>query len=133
MPDSMEKPGEEIKKMLNADLPPRARLSNAYDGALRIIVPSVRTSLETGEALTLKVIILSQDPPQDAALYWRELGKGRFEAVPLEKIARGVYSVSVSGGDKDIEYYIRALAGEREAVFPVTAPALNQTVVVIPK
>lgn len=133
MPGSIEKPGEEIKKLLNADLPPRARLSNAYQGPARIFVPSVRTSLEAGESLTLKVIILAQDPPQDAALHWRELGKGKFRAVPLQKAARGVYSVIIPAVDKDIEYYIRARAGEQDVVFPVTAPAFNQTVVIIPK
>jgi hypothetical protein len=133
LPGSIEKPGEEIKKLLNADLPPRARLSNAYEGTLRIVVPSVRTSLEAGENLTLKVIILAQDPPQDAALHWRELGKGKFQAVPLRKIARGVYSVIVPAVDKDIEYYIQARAGGQDVVYPVTAPALNQTVVIIPR
>jgi len=133
LPDSMDKPGEEIKKLLNADLPPRARLSNAYQGTVRVIVPSVRTSLEIGESLSLKVIVLAQDPPEEAALHWRELGKGKFAAVPLQKTARSVYSVSVPAAGRDIEYYIRVRAGGREAVFPATAPALNQTVVVIPK
>lgn len=133
MPDSIEKPGEELKKLLSAELPVRARLSNAYQGTARIIVPSARTSLETGESLTLKVMILAQDPPELAEFHWRELGKGKFQAVPLQKITRSVYSVTVPAVDKDIEYYIQARAGARDVFFPVTAPELNQTVVVISK
>jgi hypothetical protein len=31
----------------------------------------------------------------------------------------------------DVEYYIEAQAGGRSVFFPVTAPALNQTVVIM--
>jgi hypothetical protein len=133
MPDSIEKPGEELKKLLNAELPPEARLSSAYEGPARIVVPTLRPSLEAGESLNLKVIILAQNPPQDAALYWREMGKGKYQVVPLQKVARSVYSVTLPALSADIEYYIKARTGEQDIVFPGTAPALNQTIVLIPK
>ena len=132
MPDSIEKPGEELKKLLNSELPPEARLSSAYEGPARIAVPTLRPSLEAGESLKLKVIILAQNPPQDAALYWREMGKGKYQVVPLQKVARSVYSVTLPALSADIEYYIKARTGEQDIVFPVTAPALNQTIVLIP-
>jgi hypothetical protein len=133
MPDSIEKPGEELKKLLNAELPPEARLSSAYEGPARIVVPTLRPSLEAGESLKLKVIILAQNPPQDAALYWREMGKGKYQVVPLQKVARSVYSVTLPALSADIEYYIKTRTGEQDIVFPVTAPTLNQTIVLIPK
>jgi hypothetical protein len=133
MPDSIEKPGEELKKLLNAELPPEARLSSAYEGPARIVVPTLRPSLDAGESLKLKVIILAQNPPQEAALYWREMGKGKYQVVPLQKVARSVYSVTLPALSADIEYYIKARTGEQDIVFPVTAPALNQTIVLIPK
>jgi hypothetical protein len=133
MPDSIEKPGEELKKLLNAELPPEARLSSAYEGPARIVVPTLRPSLEAGESLNLKVIILAQNPPQEAALYWREMGKGKYQVVPLQKVARSVYSVTLPALSADIEYYIKARTGEQDIVFPGTAPALNQTIVLIPK
>jgi hypothetical protein len=132
MPDSIEKPGEELKKLLNAELPPEARLSSTYEGPARIVVPTLRPSLEAGESLKLKVIILAQNPPRDAALYWREMGKGKYQVVPLQKVARSVYSVTLPALSVDIEYYIKARTGEQDIVFPVTAPALNQTIVLIP-
>jgi len=132
MPDSIEKPGEELKKLLNAELPPEARLSSTYEGPARIVVPTLRPSLEAGESLKLKVIILAQNPPREAALYWREMGKGKYQVVPLQKVARSVYSVTLPALSVDIEYYIKARTGEQDIVFPVTAPALNQTIVLIP-
>ena len=133
MPDSIEKPAEELKKLLNAELPPEARLSRVYEGPARMVVPTLRLSLEAGESLNLKVIILAQNPPQDAALYWREMGRGKYHAIPLQKIARSVYSVMLPAPGADIEYYIKARAGEQDIVFPVTAPTLNQTVVLLPR
>jgi hypothetical protein len=36
-------------------------------------------------------------------------------------------------GDHDVEYYVEASAGTGKIRFPATAPALNQTVVILPK
>jgi hypothetical protein len=134
MPDSIEKPGEELQKMLGgALLPPEARLSSVYEGLPRIIVPTVRSSLESGENLMLKVIILAQDLPSESALYWRDLGKGPFRAVPLERVGRCVYAVTMPDVGADIEYYIKARVDGKDIVYPPTAPELNQTIVIIPR
>jgi hypothetical protein len=133
LPDSMEKPGEELKKLLGVELPTEAQLSKAYDGPPRLIVPTIRTSILVGEHSKLKVIILAQNPPQEALFYWRELGQGDFRAVPLRKLARSVYTVDVPAMMTDIEYYLKARVGEQDLLFPSTAPELNQTIVVIPK
>lgn len=133
LPDSMEKPGDELKKLLGAELPAEAQLSKTFDGPARMIVPTVRTSIQVGEHSKLKVIILAQNPPQEAFFYWRELGQGNFKAVPLRKLARSVYTVDVPAMMTDIEYYLKARVGEQDLVFPSTAPELNQTIVVIQK
>jgi hypothetical protein len=132
-PAVLEKPGEALRKLLGADLPAEANLAGTYEGPLRIIVPAVRTSREAGEDVKLKIILLAATPPQDAALFWRELGGGKFQAIPLRKIARSVYAAELPASEKDIEYYVKALAREGDIYFPSTAPALNQTVVVIPR
>ena len=134
LPDSVEKPGKELKTLLGVEgLPVEAELPSSYEGPPRIIVPVVRTSLEAGEPLSLKVILLSAVPPDEALFYWRELGKGKFKAIPLRKIARSVHQVDVPAPGGDIEYYIRARFRDGDVVFPATAPNLNQTVVVMPK
>jgi len=132
-PAAIEKPGEVLRKLLGADLPTEANLARAYEGLLRIIVPTVRTSREAGEALKLKIIVLAANPPQDAVLYWRELGGPNFQAVPLRKNARSVYAAELPASEGDIEYYVKASAREGDAYFPSTAPALNQTVIVLPR
>jgi len=130
LPGALERPGEELEKVIGAELPVEARLSSDYDGPARVFVTAQRTSLEPGEELTLKVIILSKNKPESAALYWRELGEGPFQSVPLTPIARGVFTVSCPAKDIDLEYYLKAMADGREVYFPSTAPGLNQTVVI---
>jgi hypothetical protein len=105
-------------------------------------VPVVRTGLLAGETLKLTVVILGFSDP-GAALYWRPLGTGQFAKVPLTHVARGVYTVTLpaEATKADFEYYVEA---QRQVAtrpdgshlmghvrFPPTAPALNQTVVVV--
>jgi hypothetical protein len=128
-----EKPGEELKKILGTDLPAEAELPKTYDRSPRVFVTARRTSIEPGEELKLKVIILAKGKPQEANLYWREMGKGQFQSFPLKHIARGVYTVTCPGKDVDFEYYIKVRADNQEICYPSTAPELNQTVVIFLK
>jgi hypothetical protein len=130
LPAAWDKPGVELQKILGAETRDEAFLSKVYLGSPRIIVPALRGSLEEGEKLNLKVIILAKGQPASAELFWRPLGKGKFTPMPLNKVARGVYAVTVSNANSDIEYYIRVTADGQDAFFPATAPELNQTVVV---
>jgi hypothetical protein len=129
IPSIFLKPNDELKKVLGKELPAWARLSGGYDGPPRIIVPTVRTLLTDAEPMVLRVIILAPEPPAEAALYWRPLGGGGYQRVPLQKVARGVYEVTCAGTAQDLEYYLRARVGEKEIFFPATAPGINQTVV----
>jgi hypothetical protein len=105
-----------------------------YQGKPRIVVPTLPSHLLPGEVLTLKVILLSSTPPAGAVLCWRKLGTGPFQEIPLVHKARGVYIARFpsEGATTDVEYYIGATFGGTRLVFPATAPALNQTVVLIP-
>jgi hypothetical protein len=129
VPGVMLKPNEALQKILGRELPASLQLGRTYSGPPRVVVPTVRTLLSPMEALALKVLILAHDPPADAILYWRKLGAGKFNAIPLEKVARGVYAVSCPSQGEDLEYYIKARVGKTEVFFPATAPAINQTVV----
>jgi hypothetical protein len=132
LPGAWERPEAELVKMLGAPLPADCLLSGTYDGPVRIVVPALRTSLESGEALALKVLVLSKDRPAGVDLHWRAMGRGAFEKVPLESKARGVFAGTLPPPSGDIEYYVEVRADGGTARFPVTAPALNQTVVVLP-
>jgi len=133
MPTLLTESGRELADILDEDLPADAIPSKQYDGSLRMIVPTVRTSLSESEDLKLKVIILAANQPKDAALYWRPLGKGKYNRIDLIHIARGVYSVKIPANKikTDIEYYIEVSSTDgRRVNFPATAPDINQTVVV---
>jgi len=131
LPPSFEQPGEELEKLLGGEIPEEARLGRDYEGPARFVVPTVRTSLDEGEPLRLKAMILSRDEPAEPTLYWSELGREIYRAVPLRHMARGVYEVELDAPKADIEYYLTARADGKEIVFPATAPAVGQTVVVI--
>ena len=60
LPGAWERPEADLVKMLGSDVPAECVLPRAYDGPLRVIVPAVRTSLEAGEALALKVLVLAK-------------------------------------------------------------------------
>jgi hypothetical protein len=131
LPGLLNKPGEELAKLLGEPLPANAQLAHSYDGPTRVIVPTTRTSLAANEAFKLKVIILARAPPRAATLCWRKLGDRRFAKVPLAPVARGVYSVQLpASGKDDFEYYVQVeVEGSAPVYFPATAPARNQTVV----
>lgn len=134
MPTLLTEPGKELAGILGEELPADAIPSKPYTGPLRLIVPTVRGSLSAGEDLQLKVIILAAAAPKDAAIYFRPIGKGNYEKIPLTHIARSVYSARIPAGsiETDIEYYVEVntIDGQK-GTFPATTPNINQTVVII--
>jgi hypothetical protein len=119
--------------MLGRDLPADLVLPGGYDGPPRVVVPAVRTAVESGEPLALKVLVLSGERPVSVELFWRKMGRGAFRAVGLEHKTRGVYTVTLPAPTDAIEYYVEVKAGGGTARFPVTAPAQGQTVIVLPE
>ncbi len=135
-PAALGDTAQALSQVLGVPLPRDAMPDRQYRGGLRVIVPTVRTCVAPDEPLRLEVIILSPDPPREAALYHRQMGaQDAFEKLPLEHVARGVYTVSMPppNHDRGFEYYIEAIDSNGQvARFPATAPALNQTVVALP-
>lgn len=131
LPVMLTAPGQELARLLGQPLPADAMPTKEYSGEPRLFVTEVRTAIVAGEALNLKVVMLGIKP-QAAQLHWRPLGAERFQTLPLTHVARGVYSVRLpaAAAAADFEYYVQATASDRSLVFPVTAPAINQTVVV---
>ena len=134
---------KELPQLLGEDLPADAMPSKEYRGPPRLFVPVIRTGLVAGEKLKLTAIVLGaapihgsreSPPPRDVAVHWRPLGAKTFSKVPLAHVARGVYAVVLPAEavKADLEYYIEATVDGGTALkFPPTAPALNQTVVVV--
>jgi len=133
LPGILGKPGEELARAIGEPLPPEAVLPVAYSGPARIIVTAPRASVAPGEAQDLRVIVLSAEPPKDAALFWKPMGGETFRRIPLRHSARGVYRVALPRASGDHEYYIRVTpATGAPAVWPASAPAINHTVVLGP-
>ncbi|MHB1306989.1 MAG: malectin domain-containing carbohydrate-binding protein [Limisphaerales bacterium] len=134
LPGLLTKPGDELALLLGEPLPPDALPTSAYRGPPRLIVPTVRTGLDEGEALRLKVIVLAETRPVEVALQWRKLGSGPFSRVVANLVARGVYQVELPAPfvTTDLEYHVEARESSGTTVrFPATAPKLNQTVVIM--
>ena len=130
LPVMLTRPGQELAKLLDEQLPAGALPSKRYDGAPRLFVPEVRSGIVAGETLKLTVIVLGVKP-QAMAVHWRPLGTGEFAKVPLTHVARGVYTATlpVEAVKDDFEYNVEGNVGGQPLVFPPTAPAMNQTVV----
>jgi len=133
LPELLTKPGEELARLTGAPLLPELQPGRHYRGPARIVVPAVRSSLKADERLTLKILILSETPPRQAGVYWRKLGEGRFDKIPLQHVARGVYSAALPPAREDFEYYVQAEPAQGSACYyPATAPQRGQTIIVVP-
>ena len=134
LPGMLDAPGKQLAEML--DVSAEAQPSHIYRGPARIIVPTVRSSIRAGEALHLRILILSEQPPRQATLYSRSLGEGSFGGSKLAHVARGVYSAILRApreNETALEYYVEVICAKEQAVcFPATAPQMNQTLVVEP-
>jgi len=131
----LNKHDKAIEKVLNKPLPADMHPPKEYRGPARLIVPTARSSLLVGEDLRLKVIILAENQPDGAFLYWRAIGAEKYNKISLTHLARGVYSVTIPASQinkTDLEYHVQATVdGGRDVCFPATAPQMDQTVVII--
>ncbi len=119
---------------LGQKLPEQIHPTTRYLGKARLIVPTVRTQLQRGESLTLKIIILDNNRPKSSAIYFRTMGRGYWHHLKLKHINRGVYTVTLPpAGNDTLEYYIRVVLKNGTSLqWPPSAPKLNQTIVTIP-
>ena len=135
-PELLIKPGREMEKFLGEPVPKEAWPASKYEGPTRIFVPTIRTAITEGEALTLKINVLSEKLTSQISLYWRAVGDKGFNRVSVVHIGRGVHSAKlppVPSSTIAIEYYVEAVPEQGNPVlFPVTAPEICQTIVVVP-
>ncbi len=124
-------PGKEIEKLINQKLPEECWPSNKILNINRIIVPTLRTTLQTGESLKLKVII-PEDEIKSARMFWKLIGEKSYSAIELSNLSRSVWQALIppSKITDDFEYYIEVNTNSGLVRFPASAPERNQTVVV---
>ena len=131
----LNKHDKAIEKALGKPLPDDTQPWEQYRGPTRPIVPTVRTSLLAGEDLRLNVIILAQNKPEKAFLYWRPMGAEKYNKTSLRHVARAVYSATIPASqvkENDLEYHVKVTVdGDRDIYFPATAPQMDQTVVIV--
>jgi len=133
---AIDKPGARLSALLGEALPLDALPAKDSGVAARMLMPTVRSVLASGEALALKVILRNAgDPPGGVTLYWRPLGEGGFAKTALRHVARTTYATELKANEingRDIEYFVVATtAGGKDLREPVTAPTLNHTVTVL--
>lgn len=135
-PVMVEGTAKELAECLGENLPPESNLTSEYQGQPRLFVPTVRTSLEEGEPLVLKVVLVDRALSKDAVFSWRPLGEGSFTTRPVQHVARGVYQVTLPAGEirgRDFEYYLKVTtAGGQDLVWPPMGGVINQTVLTLP-
>jgi len=127
----VEADDEELIQALGSPLPPETVPAKNYGGPARLTVPTVRTCIRPGETLQLTIIALDQQPVRQVAVNFHPLGQGSWQTNSATHVGRAIYTVKLPAAQDDFEYFISAhTAGGEELVWPATAPAMNQTVVV---
>ena len=118
---------------LGGELPKELRPDHEYYGASRLIVPTVRSVAIKGEALTLKIIALDQQPVKSVVVHSRPFGSGEWKTIPAMHLVRAVWNATLPAASDDFEYRVVAeSATGAKLTWPATAPEMNQTVVVVP-
>ena len=130
LPVVLDRPGEELARMMGRQLPPETQPGTQFEGKPRLIIPCVRTCLSPREKFTLKVCLLSEMPPARAILRWRPLGAGKYTEVPLKHVTRGVYRAEMNNPGEDFEYQVAVDTGSASLVFPASDVNAGQSVVV---
>jgi hypothetical protein len=119
-------------RMMDDELPNKEDINPGRDylGKSRMVVTPLRTQVDKDEALTCRVTIMAQglQHPVKGTLLYRRLGKGTYQTIPLTHVNRAVYIATIPPQKHDYEYYITS----ESSSFPVTAPDINQTVIVGP-
>lgn len=115
-----------LTKGLGRAIPADANPSKVYAGNAFIKVIPVRAMIREGETLKLNVLAMEAEPAP--IMKYRSIGNGTWSTLPLRKVARAVYEVTIPSQSEDFEYYIESGSTK----FPVTAPQICQTVVVAP-
>jgi hypothetical protein len=104
-----------------------------YVGPERLVVPTDRTALETGEPLRLEAIVLGDTKAGSVQLAWRPLGTGAWTTLPFEHVSRGVWRVSLPSPGADFEYAVEAVSAAGTALrVPPGGRDAPRTVVVVP-
>jgi hypothetical protein len=121
-----------LSQALGTPLPAEAVPPQLYTGTARLIVPTVRTVVGPGEALSLKIIALDSQPVKSVTVKFRPLGKSEWQTAEATHQARAVWQAKLPPATDDFEYYLEAKTAREETLrWPVTAPGMNQTVVAI--
>jgi len=127
----LSKYDKDLADALGGKLPDTIEPGKSYEGPARIIVPTVRTHIAEGEGITFNIILLDKNPMKGAALYYRVMGKGEYMKFDITHLGRSVYQAKLLPAMEDFEYYIEAEKSDGSKMFwPVTAPAVGQTVIV---
>jgi hypothetical protein len=120
-----------IATVLGHALPEAATPSTAYRGEPRLTVTTVRSAVARDERLSLNILALAQRPATSVVVRFRPLGRGGWRTVRAAHLGRAVYRARLPAAKDDFEYRVEAtFAGGRRRIWPVTAPELNQTVIV---
>lgn len=123
-----------LSQALGTPLPAAVLPSQSYTGPTRLIVPTVRSVANEGEALALKIIALDQQPVKSVTVKFRTLGRGDWRTLPAWHQARAVWQAKLPAATDDLEYFIEAQTADAKTLrWPATSPEINQTVVVAPR
>eukprot|EP00041_Stephanoeca_diplocostata_P023047 m.559765 g.559765 ORF g.559765 m.559765 type:complete len:383 (+) comp22208_c0_seq8:339-1487(+) len=122
-----------LSALLQKPLPPAALPPTTYSGPARMVVPTLRSTLDRGEVFHLRVMVLSAQPCSQVVIKTQALGgDGTYgDTLPFTNVGRSVFEVNIPGLTSDFEYYVEANCGSTNVLFPPGAPTNSQSIVVM--
>ena len=81
----------------------------------------------------MKIIALDKQPAKSVRAKLRPLGSRKWRTVEASHQERAVWQAKLPACTQDFEYCVEAQTADGQTLrWPATAPAMNQTVVVMP-
>jgi len=132
----LTQPSKQLETYLQTPLPPQAQPPSTYSKAhlARLIVPVPRNTLSRKESFNVRALVLSPSACTNVNVFSRSLGStGPFKSTSLKKLVtdRDVFESQLPNPNTDFEWYAQANCGSSRAFFPVGAPAITQSVVLL--
>lgn len=104
---------------------PEIKLSSAYKGETRIIMPTRQTIVKQGESLLAKVRILSSQKIIAVKVFYKALNEKNYAEKVLKNINRNVYQLEINPEEynqSSFTYYVEVTTGTKTTRFPQSAP-----------
>lgn len=104
---------------------PEIKMSTAYKGETRIVMPTRQTIIKQGESLVTKVRILSSQKIASVKVFYKALNEKNYTEKALKNVNRNVYQLEITPKEynqNSFTYYVEVKTGTKTVRSPQSEP-----------